>query len=461
LLWSYGLKPSKRKQRTSQPAGSTKLRIRILLGLLLVLASVFFYRGGFAGFAQTMASNALLKHDLPTAEKWIAIAQKIPGTGAEVEYLLAKKARLDKSFEEMADHLRAALKQGFDPELLQREQILANASLGEMDPMAESEIKRWIAQQGPELGDVVDAYANGLAALSRFEDATKVLEDYEQLFPGDPMVNYRFGIMNEHKRGNENAEKEYLAVLEKDPQHVQAAWRLARIQTGKNDPQAAIKILTKFDYGKQALAIKTFLGHCYQQLGNFDKSREYFKAAVEQGHDACQASYRVVEEVPERFLAASDLGVLEATLGNWEDAKRYLEMALEVNPRDFTARNSYAQALRRLGLVEESEKEFARIKEEREEFDKITVLRDRVNQNPNDTAARVETGKILFKYESERFGLFWIRSALTADPNCQEAHQFLADYYETKYAQTHNEIYRTKADEHRFHVSKTTEAITP
>ena len=77
-------------------------------------------------------------------------------------------------------------------------------------------------------------------------------------------------------------------------------------------------------------------------------------------------------------------------------------------------------------------KELARIVEERKEYDKITALRDQINQNQDNTAARVEMGKILFKYESERFGLFWIRSALTYDPKCRDAHQFLGDYYTQK-----------------------------
>ncbi len=435
---------------------TSKARSRLLLGLLILLVAVFFYRGGFSGFALSMARNSLLKRDLPATEKWIGWAQQLPGTSAEIEYLLAKKARLQKNFDAMAEHLLTAHQLGCEPGLLEREQILADASLGELDPISERKLTGWISEQGAETGEIVDAYANGLAARSRFDDATQLLKDYEQAFPGDPLVNYRLGIINEHKMANDLAEREYQTALEKDPKHVQAAWRLARIQTSKNDPQAAIKILSDFDYGPQQLAVKTFLGSCYQQLGEFDKSREYYLAVVEQGHTACQAAYQVVDETPERFLAASDLGVLEATLGNWEEARKYLALALEVNPRDFTARNSYAQALRRLGMAEQSDKEFARIKLERAEFDKVTVLRDRVNQNPSDTDARIEMGKIIFKYESERFGLFWIRSALTYDPACQAAHEFLAEYNEQKFEETHNAGYRQRANEHRFYVTETT-----
>jgi tetratricopeptide (TPR) repeat protein len=452
------------KKRVSQtkatslpkPRFFAKLRQRALIGLCVALLVAFFYRGGVSGFSTSMAKNALISLDTASADRWLSITTSLSSKTAEIEYLLAKKARLNRKFVEMSDHLRAALKGGFDSEILEREQILANVSVGEMDPLSEAKVKLWIASKSPDIGDVVDSYANGLATLSRFDDAGKVLEQYETIYPNDAMVNFRMGIMNEHIRATDKAEKEYRLALAKDPKHIRAAWRVARIESNKNAPEEAIKILNAFDNGQQSLAIKTFLGHCYQQLGDFDKSREYFKMAVEKGHSACLESYRAIDETPERFLAASDLGILEASLGNWDDAKKYLELALKENPKDFIARNSYGQVLRRLGQTEQADDEFKRIRLEREEFDRLTVLRDKISQSPSDTAARVEMGRILFKYESERFGLFWIRSALTYDPSCQDAHQFLAEYYTDKYKQEKNDLYRTKADAHRSYLRTTT-----
>jgi len=444
---------SRKTYKKTNPSKPSHSRRRwILLGILGFAIGMFFYQGGIAGFANSMASNAILSRNPEAAQGWLTFSQRLSGNDAEIEYLLAKKARLDRDLIGMSKHLTKAFELGAEKSILEKEQTLATISTGEFDLASELKVKKWIAEKGPDIGDIVDAYANGLASLSRFQDAAQVLEAYEKDYPGDPMVNYRFGIMNEHIRGKAQAEREYATVLAKDPKHVQAAWRLARLKSGNNAPEESIKILEKFDYGKQSLAIKTFLAHLYEQSGDLEKSRELFKAAVEKGHDACQDSYKVVEESPERFLAASDLGVLEVKLGNWEDAKKYLEMALDVNPRDFIARNSYGRVLQRLGMEAQAEKEFSRIKEEREEFDKITVLRDRVNQSPKDTASRVQMGKILFKYESERFGLFWIRAALSQDPNCQEAHEFFVDYYESKSQGTDsadNEINRRKAAYHR------------
>jgi len=96
------------------------------------MLAVFFYRGGISGFALSMASNALLSRDTTTADQWLTIAQRLSGSKSQVEYLLAKKTRMDRSFIDMTSHLKAALKQGVDPDLLEKEQVLANVSLARL-----------------------------------------------------------------------------------------------------------------------------------------------------------------------------------------------------------------------------------------------------------------------------------------------------------------------------------------
>ena len=432
-----------------------KFRLMILFAILIPLFIVFLFQGGVTGLSVSMAENALVRRKIDTANNWLSVAKKTFGGQARVEYLLARVSRMNGDFPQMMEHLVKANQLGFQPDLLDREQSLANLGIGEMDAALESKARDWIAEMPNDVGLVVDAFVNGLASQSRFPEASKLLEDYEKAFPGDAMVNYRFGVMNEHIRSNAKAEKEYRRALEKDPNHVQAAWRLARLKSGNNAPVEAIQILKRFDFGKQSLAIKTFIAHCYEQAGDLEKSRELFKIVADQGQAASLAAYRFVDEFPDRFLAASELGILEVKLGNWQEARKYLELALKENSRDFIARNSYGQVLRRLGYHEEAEKELARITEERREYDRITVLRDQINQNQSNTAARVQMGKILFKYESERFGLFWIRSAFAYDRNCKEAHEFLGEYYVNKAekaTQSHEkQLYEQKA---RYHLSQ-------
>ncbi len=432
-----GLRPSSKhlsdKKQPKPPRRSW--RQLTLIGILLVLLMGFWYRGGISRIAAAQAESAIKRWRVESASKWLNFAQML-GDQPEVHFLLARVARIDNDPHQMRKHLLKAHELGFSSELLNREQDLLRLSLGEIDSILESKAQHWIHQHPPDEGLVVDAYANGLLAQSRFSEAVTVLEEYERAFPEDPMVNYRFGVMNEHLRSSAKAEEEYKLALQKDPGYLRAVWNLARLKSGKNAPQEAIDILKPHEVGKPALAVRTMIAHCYQQFGDLEKSRELLISVADKGFEAGIESYRVVDEPPERFLAASELGVLDAKLGNWDEAKKYLELALEVNPRDFVARNAYAQTLRRLGFQEQAEKELKQITEERKEYDKITVLRDQVSQDQSNVDARVQMGKILFKYESERFGLFWVRSALTYDPKCNEAHQFLGDYYTSQAEKT-------------------------
>jgi tetratricopeptide (TPR) repeat protein len=457
-LGHQGKKAVGKKTVPTPSKPKTSHRKWLLLGALIVLGLIFLYRGGVSGFANSMAESALNQRRLDSAARWLSLSQWGVGEKGRREYLEGKLARLNSDLKGMAGHLLNAHSHGFDPKLLDREQAIANMSLGDLTPELEAKAREWISQSPSDIGLLIDALANGLATQSRFEDAASLLDEYEKLFPNDPMVNYRMGIMNEHIRGTSRAEEEYVQALKKDPYHIQSAFRLARIKSGKNAPKDAIAILKTFENGKQALAVKTFMAHCYQQLGDMETSEKLLHEVVVHGHEAALEAYRVLDEVPERFLAASELGNLEVIMGKWDEAKKHLEMALEVNPKDFIARNSYGQVLRRLGLTEQAEKELARLAEERKEYDKITVLRDRINQKSDDTEARIQMGEILFKYESEKVGLFWIRSALTFDPKCQAAHKFLANYYAEK-AQTapaaERQAYQHKAQYHYGSLEKT------
>ncbi len=426
---------SKPLQNIEQAKPTNRRRVAILLAALLALGCLFAYQGGPLKLVDQRANNLVNRWKIEEAQWWIQLGDHF-SERPDSAFLKARIARLRGDAETFRECLLKAHKLGADPKQLDREQDIYLLSIGEFDVALEAKLAKWIDDNPEDLCQLVDAYVNGLCAQSRITEAAVVLEAYTKLHPEDPMYDYRLGLMNEHYRGNTLAEEHYTNALRKDPEYLKAAWALARIKSGKNLPQDAIKLLEPFDKGQAKLAVQTMIAHCYQQQGDLETSCEMLLKVTEQGFEKGLQSYRAVEEVPERFLSASELGLIYTKLGEWEKAKEYLELALKTNPRDFISRNSYAQVLRRIGDKEASEKELARIVEERKEYDKITLYRDQINQNASNIQARVEMGKILFKYESERYGLFWIRSALQYDPHCQEAHQFLVDYYTQKKQQT-------------------------
>jgi tetratricopeptide (TPR) repeat protein len=139
------------------------------------------------------------------------------------------------------------------------------------------------------------------------------------------------------------------------------------------------------------------------------------------------ASYRSVDESPELFVAAYELGNLLVNAGNYEEAIEVLRRALEFNSRDSAARYSLAMALRGVGKLEESEQELQLVEAARKELAKVNQLRNLINRDPENTDARLELGELLFHHESQRNGLFWLRSVFSYDPENERAKAKIAE----------------------------------
>ncbi|MFO0942105.1 MAG: tetratricopeptide repeat protein [Pirellulales bacterium] len=415
-------------KKPNKGIGTTRpKRLVVLFSLLVALLFWFLFLGGARNLALQRAQTNIYDWSVESAEWWLRVAEFF-GKNGETVFLRARISRLNGDIDEFKSQLKEAHQLGIDPARLEREQEIHLLNIGEISPELEAKTEKWINESPPDVPLIVDAFVNGLASQSKFQAALRLLEAYEVVFPNDPMVNYRLGLIHEHSRNKAEAERQYNLAHSKNSRYFKAVWCLARIRSSSNSPQEAINLL-KLHPPSAALAAKTLMAHCHEQLGDTETARTILTEVVNAGFEATQKSHRVIDETAERFLAAAELGVIETKLGNWENARKYLELALKANDRDFIARNSYSQVLRRLGLKDQADKELARIIEERAEYDKIAVLQDRIMKESG-VEARVELGKILFKYESEKSGLFWIRSAISLDPNCLEAHQFLVDYFD-------------------------------
>lgn len=168
---------------------------------------------------------------------------------------------------------------------------------------------------------------------------------------------------------------------------------------------------------------------------------------VEEGDTKLHSAFQSVDENPERAVALSELGVLETELGNYEVALTHLKLALDAFPLDSIAMYSYGVSLRSQGQEKEAAHVFEQIKKARVELDKVPRLQETVRSNITDSASRIQIGKIIMEYESERTGMFWIKSVFAYDPNNREAHQVLLDYLVSK--PNAGEAIKRQADYHR------------
>ncbi|XZE34089.1 tetratricopeptide repeat protein [Pirellulaceae bacterium SH501] len=406
----------------------------ILVGILVSLTILFFAWGGLARIVHSSANLALQSGKLDVAENWLATLDRIPLANGETAFLQARLARKRGDLDAMAAHLKEAFDRKFDPKRLNREQTLAMASLGRLDSSIESTLKKWLKERDADLSEVLDAYTTGLTVLSRFPETIELLEVWEEECPWEPMVHQKLGRIHEHLFQNEPAEEEYRNAVAKDPSFVQGWFSLGRLLLHVRKPAEALEAFAKCDRGTSKLAAQTNIALCEKALGNIEKAKEILLAVMEHSEDEIRQSYRSVDEIPERFVAASELGGIETELGEYSAAREHLEMALRYFPLDSIGRYSYAVALRGLGEREKAEENFEKVKTSRAALDQVTQLQERIGMNPKDTDARIQIGKIILENESEKTGVYWIKSVFSYDARNESAHAALADYYQSKMA---------------------------
>lgn len=370
------------------------------------------------------------RKDFVRAEKWMGWSRYLSPKNANVQFLDAQLSRRQGHFEEMSILLQAAAKLGFDKQKLEHEQDLAMAAIGRFEEGVEERIQTRLEQNPPDADQILEAYANGLSVLSRFDEAITMLQIWEKTSPDDSLVNYRRARIHEHFHQTDEAELQYREALKKDPNFKKAKFHLARLLLQLRHPEEALKLYQECDEASVKIASTIGIANCYRTLGDLEKSRDMLRAVMSHSYDEVEKSYATFDEHPERYFGASELGCIETELGEFAEAKRHLELALDRFPLDSVGRYSYAVALRGLGLKEEAEKNFEITRAARAALDEVSTLQEILRKDPQDTAARLKIGKIILQHESERTGVFWIRSIFAYDPKNQEAHRTLAEYFE-------------------------------
>lgn len=423
----------------------SKSNVWLLLCGLASLLLIAYLLNAPALLLNLLARQSLSRLDYIAAENWIKRAKSLGRDNAESEMISARIARHQGMLDQMGNHLSKATRLGADPQVVKMEEAMALAQTGKLD-VVEADLFQWLSTGVGDADEMSDAYANGLAANSRFDNANEVLDAWRRDFPKDPRPDYRLGRLKEHAQSWEEAADAYRNSLNKKNDYYPSRFRLGRVYfTGRKIDEAKLAFEQCLDMPFPEAA-KIQLAFCYRSLGESDRAREMLYEVLQQSYETILKSYYFVEESPEHFEAAATLGDLESEAGNYEEAYKWLKLAVEKNPRDLTARYSLALTLKRLGQTEQAEKDLAEIAKARKALERANPLRDRIAGKPDDLEARLELGKLLIENESMRMGRFWLQSIFKFDPNYREAHKVLAEHYRELAAKSPE--YRPLADFH-------------
>lgn len=403
-------------------------RLLVLFGVLVLMLAVGWFVGAPGRLILSFARTSLSKFDIEGAERWLQFADAYFPNDAERELLWARIYRKKANFPSMDRHLSKANLLGGDKTAIQMEEAMAAAQAGSLE-LVEVQLFKWLEAGIGDIDELSDAYANGLASHSRFENLNQVLDAWQMDYPNDPRPDYRRARVHEYYQGWEQADASYRKSLQRNSGFYPSRYRLGRVLMLQRKMEEAREQFEFCSDMSRPEAPMTSMAICYRSLGDADKAKALLEEVLKSTPEQIAESYDSLEESPEYFEAASNLGDLEAEVGNHDAAEKWLRMAIDKNSRDLQSRYSLAVNLRELGRIEEAQREFDFVAESRKALEQVNPLRNQIVENPSDPALRVKLGEVLLKYESERNGRFWINSAFSIDPNYRPAHEALAKHY--------------------------------
>jgi tetratricopeptide (TPR) repeat protein len=406
-------------------------RIWILLGLLLALVAGVWLSGALARIPRELARRCLSDRDFEGAWQWQAMAGRLSNHDPANALLAMRIARWQGDGERFKRELAVAKRWVADSAAMRREELLALAQNGQLEGI-EAELVALLPEAGEEAAEISEAYANGLAMLARFDDALSVLDAWRRDFPDDPRPEYRIGRIREHQSVYDEAEASYRRALSRRAGYFPARYSLGRVLLHQLRAEEAVEHFQACLKMPLPEAAQVELAIALKALGRGDEARPLLRQALAADSARLSASYVAIDEQPEIFKAAAEYGKLEADAGNYQEAKQWLTAALDANPLDLMSRYSLAVSLRGLGEQAEAERQFARVAAAREAMAGAGALNSRIKANPQDVEARYLLGRMILEHESERSGLYWIRSIFAYDPDHLAAHELLAEYFAAK-----------------------------
>jgi tetratricopeptide (TPR) repeat protein len=426
------------------PRRRRQLRWLALIGV--VLLAILVLSGRLAAIPRGFAVQALHRHDLDGAQRWLDWAARLGPRDPETAFLQARLLRKLGHNLESGQELERAVRLGLDPQRARRETLLARAGTGDVFNIA-MELDRMLIDPGDDGREICEAYVNGLLVTANYDTASALIAVWKQDFPDDAQPYYVFARALEHLGRHEQAEQEYRAALDKQPDPQAALYVLGRFLLTRNraaDAQSCFQRALEFPYNAAA---RIGLAQCLRTEGRTDEARRMLEAVVKLPRDAVVQGYQRVDEPLEGLPAHYELGSLLSALGEYETALPLLEQAVAANPRDLEARYARGVALRGAGRLDEGSAELEGVAAARKALTEADRLVDGLKPDEPMVAERFRIGELYMQHGSRKRGEMWLKAVLSHDPQHKRAHELLAEFY-AELARDDPD-YAAAAEEHR------------
>ncbi|HUY37136.1 MAG TPA: tetratricopeptide repeat protein [Pirellulales bacterium] len=384
--------------------------------------------------AKFLAPRALVAYDLYRARRaladvnlaeglsWLQAAERRAPDRADVQFLLGGVCRRSGVFRPARRHLDRSLALGYSHREVERQEWMLLFQMGNVGGIEPLLLK--LLQQGPSdelTEDIYEALVLGYLSDHRAREAGAVSDHWVRLRPESLRARLARAHLYGAANDTEKLQSTLREVLQIDPRRVRERLRLAQLlleQKRVDEALAECEICRQLAPGDPNLSMR--LGACYFQLGRLDEAkRELNSALLSEGLD------RVT-----RLEALTIMGQIASGERDFEAAKRYCKEALELRPYDATAAYGLGMALSKLGEHELAQEYLKRSQRLLDQDQRIVEINHALIDSAGNVTLRLEMAHLLVDQGRQAEAAAWMQMVLRYAPECREAHEFLAEFYE-------------------------------
>ena len=320
------------------------------------------------------------------------------------------------SYERAQEHLNDYKKLGGIPELFDLEQRLLRAQSGALAE-EETDLQILIAEDSPETASILEALIKGYLRSYRLPEAGTCLDLWLENKEDVQALLWR-GWVHERLHHEIEAHKDYLRVLELDPNNMEAHRRLGEMLVSFR-PKEAVQHFTFLQQRQPADAdVILNLARCRRTLGQPEETRQL----VEQ----------LLAYNPRNSPALIERGLLALSEDQTAQAEGWFRQALALEPYDRVANYQLLLCLERLGRKADAQQVKTKLDKIVNDLQSLYDATAKVMSEPNHPQWRYEAGAILLRNGQKEEGRRWLLSALEMDPRHAPTHAALAAFYESE-----------------------------
>lgn len=409
----------------------TRRRFRIWLICLAVLACLAAAWPLARRYCAGQVETALSAVDLRAAETWLARLQRLGADRPETLWLELRCLRKKGAIQEFQTRLEVARQSGLDETILHRELLLANAQAGDLTGL-ERELPDLLLA-GDDLEEICEAFVAGCLLAYRLDDATRVLEIWQQDFPDSARPVFLRSRLREHADDLPAAAAGYRRALELNPRYGPAAFSLGRALEQADDLPAALLAYTRSRellYHPEPALVS--MARVLRLQDRLDEAQTLLASPEITQGTAAERELAWLLAGATRQNALTDrlieVAELHAARGENDLALNAFRDVLTTDPQLWKLRYRYGMLLRELGHDEAGREELIRFQTTSDAISRCDVLLSRVRKDPHDIEARFGIGCEFLDLISATQGLVWLRTVLDLDPQHAGALQKLAEY---------------------------------